>query len=95
MKAGFVAFFATELFAADAVRGRNPFGRYHRRGGRGMNLVNDVVDWIGGWPFEVASPEEIFRHFRERSFVLEEMSTCGGRHGCNQFVFKKSSAPLN
>ena len=58
---------------------------------RGMSLWHDMIDWIGGYPFEVASPELIFRFFRDRGFLLRELKTCGGRHGCNEFVFTKES----
>ena len=75
------------LLVADVLRGRNVILRYRGMGGRGMSLYHDVVDWIGGWPFEVATPEEIFRFFRKRGFVLTELVTCGGTHGCNEFVF--------
>ena len=88
MDVGFFAFFAVELFVADIIRGRNPGLRYNGVGGRGMNLYHDVVDWIGGWPFEVASPEEIFRFYRKFNFELTELVTCGGKHGCNEFVFR-------
>lgn len=54
---------------------------------RGMSLWRDMVDWVGGYPFEVARPESILRFYRDRGFVLIEMKTCGGRHGCNEFVF--------
>ena len=46
-----------------------------------MTLYYDVIDWIGGWPFEVASPEEIFVFFRNKNFILLELVTCGGKHG--------------
>lgn len=52
----------------------------------------DIQDWVGGYPFEVASPEEIFRFYRDRGFALRELKTCGGKHGCNQFVFERASA---
>jgi 2-polyprenyl-3-methyl-5-hydroxy-6-metoxy-1,4-benzoquinol methylase len=54
---------------------------------RGMNRWRDVIDWIGGYPFEVAKPEQIFQFFRERSFDLRMLRTCGGGLGCNEFVF--------
>ena len=54
---------------------------------RGMTLWHDMVDWVGGYPFEVARPESIVHFYRERGFVLHSMVTCGGRHGCNEFVF--------
>ncbi|TWT54753.1 bifunctional 3-demethylubiquinone-9 3-methyltransferase/ 2-octaprenyl-6-hydroxy phenol methylase [Rubripirellula amarantea] len=56
---------------------------------RGMHGWYDLVDWVGGWPFEVAKPEEIFRFMRDRGFVLTEMTTACGGHGCNEFVFTR------
>lgn len=56
---------------------------------RGMSPWHDVVDWIGGYPFEVAKPEEILEFFRAHGFALEKLSTCGGKLGCNEFVFRK------
>lgn len=58
---------------------------------RGMNSWHDLVDWVGGWPFEVARPEEVFCFVRDRGFILRELSTSLG-HGCNEFVFQRSSA---
>ena len=84
-------FFAAELLVVDVLRGRNPTLRYQGIGSRGMSVYHDVVDWIGGWPFEVATPEEIFRFFRKHDFVLTELVTCGGKHGCNEFVFKANT----
>jgi 2-polyprenyl-3-methyl-5-hydroxy-6-metoxy-1,4-benzoquinol methylase len=56
---------------------------------RGMSRWHDLVDWVGGYPFEVAKPEEIFTFFRRRGFVLQELVTCGGGLGNNQFVFRR------
>lgn len=56
---------------------------------RGMSAWHDIVDWVGGYPFEVAKPEEIFSFYRQRGFTLEKLSTCGGTLGCNQFVFRR------
>ena len=58
---------------------------------RGMSAFTDVIDWVGGLPFEVAKPEEIFDFFVQRGFKLKKLKTCGGGIGCNEFVFKKSS----
>ena len=54
---------------------------------RGMSLWYDMLDWLGGFPFEVAKPEGVFQFFRDRGFLLLELQTCGGRMGCNEFVF--------
>jgi 2-polyprenyl-3-methyl-5-hydroxy-6-metoxy-1,4-benzoquinol methylase len=57
---------------------------------RGMSAWHDVVDWIGGYPFEVAKPEEIFEFYHSRGFDLERLKTCAGGLGCNEFVFRKN-----
>jgi hypothetical protein len=60
-----------------------------RRLERGMSFRHDMVDWLGGYPFEVARPEEILDFYCKRGFTLERLKTCGGRHGCNEFVFSR------
>jgi 2-polyprenyl-3-methyl-5-hydroxy-6-metoxy-1,4-benzoquinol methylase len=57
---------------------------------RGMSRWHDLIDWVGGYPFEVARPEHIFDFFRERGFNLVSLRTCGGGLGCNQFVFERA-----
>ncbi len=57
---------------------------------RGMSIWHDMVDWVGGYPFEVAKPEQIFDFYRSRGFNLTKLKTCAGSHGCNEFVFIKS-----
>jgi 2-polyprenyl-3-methyl-5-hydroxy-6-metoxy-1,4-benzoquinol methylase len=54
---------------------------------RGMSPWHDMVDWVGGYPFEVAKPEQIFELFKSRGFSLVRLKTCGGGIGCNEFVF--------
>ena len=56
---------------------------------RGMSRWYDIVDWVGGYPFEVAKPEEIFHFFRDRGFKLVQMKTCAGGLGCNELTFVK------
>jgi 2-polyprenyl-3-methyl-5-hydroxy-6-metoxy-1,4-benzoquinol methylase len=56
---------------------------------RGMSRWHDLIDWVGGYPFEVAKPEEIFDFFKRRGFVLTKFTTCRGGLGCNQFVLEK------
>ena len=86
----FVPYFAARGFAVDLMRRRNPIARYREyRGSRGMSLIHDWKDWLGGYPFEVAKPEEIFEFYRSRGFSLEKLTTCGGRLGCNEFVFSR------
>jgi 2-polyprenyl-3-methyl-5-hydroxy-6-metoxy-1,4-benzoquinol methylase len=60
---------------------------------RGMSAAHDLKDWVGGYPFEVAKPEQVFDVCRSKGFVLQRLVTCAGGGGCNQFVFAKSSSP--
>ena len=56
---------------------------------RGMSPWYDVVDWVGGWPFEYATPQAIFDFYKIRGFTLINLITRQG-HGCNEFVFVKN-----
>ncbi len=60
---------------------------YAERADRGMSYWHDLIDWIGGYPFEVAKPEEIFNFFRQRGFILNKLTTNAGSLGCNEYVF--------
>ncbi|MCZ8121927.1 MAG: class I SAM-dependent methyltransferase [Magnetospirillum sp.] len=76
----------------DTARGQPLRSWREYRSLRGMSAWHDVVDWVGGYPFEVAKPEEIFDFFRTRGWTLSALKTCGGGLGCNEFVFNRSSA---
>lgn len=78
------------LAAADLLRGRNPLAR-HRASGlpRGMSFWHDVVDWVGGWPFETSTPEQVFDFCRARGLMLCSLRTVGGKSGCNEYVFQR------
>jgi 2-polyprenyl-6-hydroxyphenyl methylase/3-demethylubiquinone-9 3-methyltransferase len=56
---------------------------------RGMSRWHDVVDWIGGYPFEVATPDAVVEFCRQRGFAPVRLKTCGGKLGCNEFVFER------
>jgi len=61
------------------------------RSNRGMNAWYDFIDWVGGYPFDVAQPEEVFDFCRERGLHLTYLKTCGGGRACNEFVFVRES----
>lgn len=74
---------------------RNFFGgTFHRlireSSARGMSRWRDAVDWVGGFPFEVAKPEEIIDFYRSLGFSMTRLKTCAGGIGCNEFVFRRS-----
>lgn len=86
----FVPYFIFSGLAVDLLKARNPVTRYSEyKKTRGMSVIHDWFDWLGGYPFEVAKPEEIFQFYRDKGFILENLITCGGGLGNNQFVFRK------
>jgi 2-polyprenyl-6-hydroxyphenyl methylase/3-demethylubiquinone-9 3-methyltransferase len=91
MKCTYFLYLGLGRFILDLSTLSNPLTRYSEyRKLRGMSVWHDVVDWIGGYPFEVAMPEEIFEFYKQRGFVLEKLKTCAGGLGCNEFVFNRS-----
>ena len=74
----------------DTLRGRpGSTARNYGNNFRGMSPWRDVVDWVGGYPFEVAKPEEISNFYQDKGFLLGKLETCAGGLGCNQFVFTR------
>jgi 2-polyprenyl-6-hydroxyphenyl methylase/3-demethylubiquinone-9 3-methyltransferase len=68
-------------------RGGETWRRYEHAQERGMSPWRDVVDWVGGYPFEVAGPDKIFAFYSEKGFRLKWLKTCGSGIGCNEYVF--------
>jgi 2-polyprenyl-6-hydroxyphenyl methylase/3-demethylubiquinone-9 3-methyltransferase len=85
----FVPLFFLRSVAVGVIRYGNPlahFIRYKNR--RGMSIYHDWIDWLGGYPFEVAKPENVVAFHHQRGFHLESGSTTH-RLGCNEFVFRR------
>lgn len=83
---------------ARALLGGRP-GEYWRRWARhgarrGMSHWHDIVDWVGGYPYECATPDEIFEFYRARGFGLERMRVGHVGLGCNEFVFRRLRDPV-
>ena len=55
-----------------------------------MSVWHDLIDWLGGYPFEFSSPEKIFLHYQLKGFYLTNLKTVGGKMGCNEFVFTRA-----
>ncbi len=86
----FIPYFILGGLIIDILKLKNPIKRYTAyKTSRGMSRVHDWIDWLGGYPFEVAKPEEIFEFNKKRGFILEELKTCGGGLGNNEFIFRK------
>jgi len=61
------------------------------RAERGMSAWHDLIDWVGGYPFEVATPDAVFDCLSKRGFTLRRLITRQGK-GCNEFMFTRDSA---
>lgn len=78
----YTPYFIGLRWAYRRVTGRGPVER-------GMSLWYDMIDWLGGYPFEVAKPEQVLRFLHERGFELRDMTTAGATGACNEFVFAR------
>ncbi|WP_210491641.1 class I SAM-dependent methyltransferase [Patulibacter sp. SYSU D01012] len=58
------------------------------RSARGMSRWHDLIDWVGGYPFEVATPDEVVERGRAQGLLLERLTVRRGL-GCNEFVFRR------
>jgi len=69
------------------VTGRNP-----RHQQRGMHFYYNVVDWVGGYPYEYASIREVEALCDPLGFKLVRATPANVPTGCNEFVFRRDRA---
>lgn len=83
----------TKRFASFLLRGK-PLGYFRHwrnyRNARGMNRWHDIIDWVGGYPYEVAGPSALFEFYRARGFTVTAMKCDNVGLGCNEMVFRKN-----
>lgn len=74
----------------DIISFRNPTTRYkeHKKY-RGMSLLHDWRDWLGGYPFEPAVPNRIISFYKNLGFELVHFLPTGHGFGNNQFLFRR------
>lgn len=81
----FVPYFAIRGGLEDLFRFRNPLRRYSEyRRRRGMSVLHDWIDWLGGYPYEFASPSEVIRFAEARGFVLQRQKDA-------EYVFRRAA----
>ena len=61
---------------------------------RGMSWYVDCRDWVGGYPYESAAPDEVFCFLRDLGLRLRNLSAPGRGLGllgsqCDEFLFEK------
>jgi SAM-dependent methyltransferase len=56
---------------------------------RGMDFWYDIIDWIGGYPYEYAQPGEVISYMDNLGFRLFNYISARVPTGCNEFVFRR------
>jgi 2-polyprenyl-6-hydroxyphenyl methylase/3-demethylubiquinone-9 3-methyltransferase len=79
-------FFVIIAAAKLIVTRKSPF----RKQKRGMSFYYDVIDWVGGYPYEYADKEEIISYVEKRGFKCIKCVKPAVPTGCNEFVFLKT-----
>ncbi len=79
-------YFISRRLIISTIRMKNSFVEYKRD--RGMSFFTDIEDWIGGYPYEFASIDEIVSFFCDRDFLLKYIKTNTGT-GNNEYTFIK------
>lgn len=80
-----VLFGAIIALAKWGVTGQNPFARKRR----GMTFYYDLVDWLGGYPYEYATKDQIEALVIPLGFRLEKFKVAAVPTGCHEYVFGK------
>ena len=60
---------------------------------RGMDFWYDVIDWLGGYPYEYARISDVIGFVQPLGLQVEQVVKPRGWTGCNEFVFRRSKAP--
>lgn len=55
---------------------------------RGMSMTHDLIDWIGGFPYEFASYQGLNDHLAARRFSLIR-GTAAMSLGCHEMIFER------
>ena len=62
---------------------------------RGMEFYTDVHDWLGGWPYESTSPDEVDRWMAEMGMYKVRVFAVAGTRtgllgsGCDEYVYAR------
>lgn len=91
----FIPYFMTREIVKGLVTSGNPFASFSSyRKQRGMSPYYDWIDWLGGYPFEVATPESLLDFYKGCHFTLDRLISTNNL-GCNQFVFRRIAQPVS
>jgi 2-polyprenyl-6-hydroxyphenyl methylase/3-demethylubiquinone-9 3-methyltransferase len=72
------------------LNGRNPYVYIKNyKTLRGMNFMTDIKDWLGGYPYEYASVDQIINFFKKNGCFCIKTNPARSI-GCNEFLFTKT-----
>ena len=57
----------------DRFRCRHNPLKWNQKNARGMDTHHDIIDWLGGLPYEVASDQEIIAFCQQRGLALSKV----------------------
>ena len=81
----FFPYLAVRGLIRDLVRLRSPFAAYRDYGKRrGMSWFHDRIDWLGGYPYEFATPGAVTGFIERRGFTMRKMRG-------NEYVLHRTS----
>ena len=69
------------------VTRKNPF-----KMSRGMDFMHNVVDWLGGFPYEYANMDEMMAYLKSLGFEIERVIPAQVPTGCNEYICRLSTA---
>ncbi len=55
---------------------------------RGMSWLNDIVDWVGGYPYEYATVSAVTSFYERSDFEIVKVRE-NSSYGCHQIVFRR------
>ncbi len=90
VKVTFIPLLVVIWFFKDLLSLKSPVKRYtdYAATNRGMSVFYDWLDWLGGYPFETATTDQLIEFYRQRGFEIEKNLPTTGR-GCHEQVFRR------
>ena len=78
------------MFCKQNLKSNDEILNWNTPSKRGMNKYNDIIDWVGGFPYEVCSTEQITNFMKLNGFSLIKKYDPPAQ-ACHEWLFKKDS----
>ena len=66
-------------------------GKHPYASRRGMSFYHDVVDWVGGYPYEYAAAAKVQKLVEDKGFRLLRQEKAKVPTGNNEFIFQRNA----